>query len=1174
MESACHILPPRATSRRPEGPRFSVPRRPGMRKNEPMTHLRTLSSVATILLLCTLGVQTQQPATAPSSTLYLVSNSHLDTQWDWTVQDTIRELVPATFYDNFALFEKFPNYVFNYEGAIHYMWFKEYHPEDWARLQKYVAAGRWRLSGSWINAVDTNVPSPEALMRQALYGKRFFRQEFSKTPQDIYLPDCFGFGFALPSIGAHSGIKAFSTQKLSWGAAKPTPFAVGLWKGVDGSSLVAALRAGDYVKEVTSDVSVDPKWNADLVTLDDGSKVGFRYYGVGDQGGAPDAASVEWVEKALANQNAPVKVRNTSADQLSRDLTDAQKASLPVYEGELLLKTHGVGCYTSQAAMKAFNRRNEQLADAAERASLAAEWVGGPTYPGEALRTAWTRFLWHQFHDDLTGTSLPQAYQFSWNDELIASNQFAAMLTGGVNAVAAGLDTRPSATAPAPAADSRSLVVFNALGMKRSDPVEAEVRWPGAPLAAVRVVDTTTGAEVPAQVLSSAAGTARILFLAEVPPVSFRVFEARRAAAPARSSVTATATSIENARYAVRLDANGDVASIFDKEARTELLKAPARLELFDNPSFRWPAWEILWDTVSKPPREFATAPVVRVVERGPARVALEVTRKAGGSTIVQRIRLAENGDRVEFDTQVDWRSPGTLLKAAFPLAASNALATYDLGLGTFQRPNATADLYEVPGQQWADLTDRGGTFGTAILNDSKYGWDKPADNTLRLTLIHTPRPNASFVYQSSNDIGHHHFTYAVAGHRGDWRDGRVPGRAMRLNQPLVAFQAEPHPGPLGRNLALLDIADSDGQVAIRAFKKAEDSDEWIVRLQELYGRPLQGLTLTVAGGLRQAREVNAAEERVGAARVKDGKLTVALKPYQPRTFALTVLASSARVSAATSTPIDLPYNMDGVSAESARADGDFDGTGRTYPAEQLPGSLTVSGIPFRLGPTTPAARNVLSAGGQRLALPAGTFTRLYILASALGGDQRAALTIERKSGPALTPAFNVAEWTGAIGQWDSRLKDERLLREVFVPKMEDQSWRLDTIESQMVTKWVAPPKPASQATAAGAPPSAAKPPAVQAPGSVEGLSLIKPGFVKRDEVALVATHRHVPTGNEPYLFGYIFKYAVDLPSGATAVILPKNDKIRVFAITAVSEPTAPVQPASPLYAAELGAKR
>jgi alpha-mannosidase len=1122
------------------------------------------------------GVRTQQAPSTERPTLYLVSNSHLDTQWNWTVQDTIRQFVPSTFFDNFALFHRFPDYTFNYEGAIHYMWFKEYHPDAWPRLQKYVADGRWRLSGSWINAVDTNVPSPEALFRQALYGKRFFRQEFGRVPLDIYLPDCFGFGFALPSIGAHSGLKAFSTQKLSWGAAKPTPFAVGLWKGPDGNALVASLRGGDYVAEVRTDISNDPKWNADLVPLASGRKVGFRYFGVGDQGGAPDSESVDWVEKAIRNRSGAVEVRNTSADQLARDLTSAGRASLPVYEGELLLKTHGVGCYTSQAAMKAFNRRNEQLADAAERASVAAEWVGGPAYPRERLRTAWTRFLWHQFHDDLTGTSIPQAYQFSWNDELISSNQFASVLTGAVGTVSSGLDTRPTATSAA-FSDHASLVVFNALGVRRTDPVEASVQWPGPPAEGVRVVDTVTGLDVPAELMSSREGGAAVVFLANVPPVGFKVFDVVRAARPSGpGQLKVTLSSLENARYLVKIDANGDVASIKDKEAGTELLKAPARLELFDDPSFRWPAWEILWDTVSKPPRVYAAKPSIRILERGPARVTLEVTRTAAGSTIVQRIRLAEGGDRVEFDTQVDWRSPGSLLKASFPLTASNPKATYDLGLGTFERPNATADLYEVPAQQWADLTDASGRFGVAIVNDSKYGWDKPGDNELRLTLIHTPRPSEHYVYQSSNDIGHHHFTYAIAGHAGRWREGRVPMRAARLNQPLVAFQAQPHTGVLGRSLALLDVSDTTGQVAVRAFKKAEDSDELIVRVQELYGMAAGRVQIALPNGIRKAREVNAAEEPVGAARVANGKLTFALKPYQPRTFAVVPAPAAAHVAAVTSAPLALKFDLDGISSESDRAGGDFDGRGHSFPAEQIPDTLSLGPIPFRFGPVSPGAANVMLAKGQRIALPEGSFSRVYILASAVDGDQRATLAIERRGEAVSRVPFNVQEWCGAIGQWDSRLRDDRMLREVFVPKMgEDQSWPLDTIESQMVTKWIPAPKPPAGAQAVPAQPAkpgAGVPPA--ALSKVTGLERVRPGFVKRDTVALVATHRHSRQGDDPYIFGYVFEYAIDLPNGATAIVLPVNDRIRVFAVTAASEPTAPVRAAGLLYAPDLGAAR
>ena len=1073
------------------------------------------------------------PQSAAKPTLYIISNSHLDTQWNWTVQDTIRDLVPRTFFDNFKLFETFPNYVFNYEGAIHYMWFKEYYPDQWARLQKYVDAGRWKLAGAWINAADTHVPSPEALMRQALYGKSFFRREFGRVPLDVYLPDCFGFGYALPATAAHSGLTAFSTQKLSWGAATPPPFAVGRWKGVDGSTLVASIRAGDYVKEIRSDVSVDPKWNGDLADIGNGDKVGFRYFGVGDQGGAPDAESVGWLEKAMANMNGAVRVRNTSADQLSRDLTPAQKAALPEYEGEFLLKTHGVGCFTSQAAMKDWNRKNELLADAAERASLAADWLGGPAYPREELRTAWIRFLWHQFHDDLTGTSIPQAYRFSWNDELLSLNQFAGLTAGAVGAVASGLDTRAAGV---------PIVVFNPLAMTRRDPVEAVVRFEPAAPAEIRVVEAATGKDVPAQVLSIEGQAARILFLADMPPVGFKIFDVRSGASPAppASVLKVTESTLENERYAVKLDANGDVVSVFDRETKKELLGGPARLELLSDLSTRWPAWEITWAEASKPARAYAGSPRVRVVERGPVRVALEVTRTAEGSTFVQRISLAAGGDRLDFDTHVDWKTTGTLLKASFPFTASNAKATYDLGLGTIERPNAQENLYEVPGQQWADLTDREGGYGAAIFNDGKYGWDKPADQVVRLTLIHTPKPGKSYVYQSSNDIGRHHFVYSIAGHAGDWREGRVPSRAARLNQPLLAFQTTAHAGPLGRTLSMLTVRPDGGQVAVRAFKKAENSEEIVLRIQELYGKPLSAVRIALPTGIAAASEVNAAEEPLGAVESAQGLLVVDLTRYQTRTFLLKPAAAAVKLVRPVSTPLALPFNLDGVSADGLRSDGDFDGRGHTFPMEIWPESLTVDGVRFDLGPGLPASRNVLSADGQRIVLPSGT-TRLHVLAAAVGGDKIGAFSFERTGAPQERTPVTIDEWEGAVGQWDSRLTDDRLLREEFlVDTLKGQEWPLPTVLSQM-------------ALTAGP------------DGVLQGL--LQPAFVKRSRVAWTATHRHNPKGNEAYSPAYLFRYVLEVPAGATAVVLPQDGRIRVFAMTAAKGDYAGTVPAGDLYA-------
>jgi alpha-mannosidase len=1096
--------------------------------------------VVTGLLVASTAVSTQTQTPA-KPVLYVVGTSHLDSQWNWTVQDSIRRFVPATFLENFDRFEQFPDYVFSYEGAIHYMWFKEYHPQEWARLQQYVAKGQWRIAGNWINAVDVNVPSPESLMRHALYAKRFFRSQFNKVGTDVYLPDCFGFGFALPSIARHSGLNAFTTQKLTWGSSYGIPFPVGRWKGVDGSEVIAALNPGAYVTRIESDISVDPAWSNDPTPIGNGRSVIYRLFGVGDVGGAPQAASVEWLAKSLANKNGVVEVRSTSVDQLANDLTPEEKAALPVYEGELTMKTHGVGTHSSQAAMKMLNRANELLADAAERASVAAEWLSGLAYPGDRLREAWTRVLWHHFHDDLTGTSIPQAYQFSWNDEFVSLNQFAGVLTSATTSVASLLDTQ---------AEGIPVIVYNPIAMVRRDPVEADVEFSGPAPEMIRVTDRETGRDVPAQILDRQGRRLTLIFHGDVPSVGFKVFDVRPAATAAapQGALRVTPTSLENARYRVQIDANGDIASVLDREAGRELLRAPVRLEMRDNPSPDKPAWRILYETVSAPVREYVSGPTVRIVENGPVRVALEITRRAAGSTIVQKVMLTVGGDRVDVLNLIDWKSPNTLLKAAFPFAASNPRATYDLGLGTIQRGNNHPDAYEVPAQWWADVTDTTGAFGAAVLNDAKYGWDKPADNVLRLTLLHTPKAGAwpRPFYQASQDLGRHRFVYALAGHQGDWRAGGVPMRAARLNQPLVAFQSAAHPGALGRSFSLASLSATSGQVAVRALKKAEDSDEVVIRIQELYGRA--GRTqIRLSGPITAAREINAAEEAVGPFAPTGGALDVALAPYQPRTFAVRLGAAPARRLERTVTPMAIAFNLDGISLDGDRADGNFDGTGLTMAGELWPGELALNGITFKLGSSQRGASNMLVPTGQTLRLPAGSHNRVYLLAAAVGGDVQAVFRFGSAAGSDRVPerSITIREWQAPIGQWHSTIKTERMLREVIVPDMLRQTWTERAIADDMVTTF----NPAT--------------------GAVNGIDQIRPAYVKTDEIAWVGTHRHDPGGNQIYIPSYVFLYGFDLPAGTSEVRLPANTQIRILAMTAVREPR-PVVPAGALYAAEI----
>ena len=348
--------------------------------------------------------------------------------------------------------------------------------------------------------------------------------------------------------------------------------------------------------------------------------------------------------------------------------------------------------------------------------------------------------------------------------------------------------------------------MFNPLDIAREDVVEAAVPFPGGAPRAVRVVGPD-GKDVPAQIDGDTVRVPGTGAVGRAMPCS-TCGPPRRP--PPRERSPVTASSLENARYRITIDANGDVASLFDKTLGKELLSAPMRLALKTDKPVDWPAWNMDWADQQKPPRAFVGGPAaVRIVESGPARVALEVSREAEGSTFAQTIRLAagDAGNRVEFGNVIDWKTKEANLKATFPLTASNPLATYNWDIGTLQRGNDDERKFEVPSHQWFDLTDTGGGFGVTVLTDCKNASDKPDDNTLRLTLLRTPGIGTGngryYTDQATQDWGRHTFVYGLAGHAGDWREGQTDWQALRLNQPLLAFETAKHAGALGRSFSL-----------------------------------------------------------------------------------------------------------------------------------------------------------------------------------------------------------------------------------------------------------------------------------------------------------------------------------------------------------------------------------
>lgn len=886
--------------------------------------------------------------------IYTVATSHLDTIWSWDFETTVSKYIYNTLVDNFAMFKKYPSYIFSFEGSYRYELMEEYYPELFEELKKYVAEGRWNVTGSAFENGDVNCPSPEALFRNILIGNTYFDEKFGKRSCDIYLPDCFGFGWALPSIMHHANLKGFTTQKLAWGSAYGVPFDIGKWYGVDGNYVYASVNPHDYYFTLTK----LRNWSFVTNKLKENEKYGldwtYMFHGIGDRGGAPAEATVKFVDGEIKkNDTEDIEVIAASADQIYRDietkLPQEVKDKLPEWKTELVMQNHGVGGYTSRAVGKRWNAKCQELGDMAERAGIMAMHFGTADYNEEVLEKSWKRAIAHQFHDDTPGTSVQRAYRRSWNDYAMSINQFSGELEASLSSIAPLMKSDFCQGIP--------LLVSNSVEADRKSAVRIKLKDISAPF--VRIFDDK-GKEVPSQIISDADGIKEILFLAEVKSLGLRVFDARPSNEPCKiiSKLKITDDALENQKYVVTLNKNGDISSIIDKEDDSrELLEKPIVLGLFNYTGSKdWPAWEMNYKEADKEPDRIPKLITVKVAENGPVRIAFEVKQKDNKSEFVTYVCLTQDSDIVEVYNEIEWQSMRTLAKNRFALTASNPKATFDLGLGAIERENMNEKLFEVPAQKWADITDKSGEFGISIISECKHGWDKYNDNTLRLTAVHTPKKNYRIdSMQSMMDLGKNLYGYAIYSHKGKvGADTQLQARLYTY--PMTAVVFERHAGKLGSSYSFGSVSTND--VIVRAIKKAHHRDgEIIVRFNEGGNKEIKDFEFTLGDGIETARELWASEEYRGEANVKDGKLVCDFKPYEVKTFGITLKKPAIQGEKAKQRPVELKLNQ-GLN---------------DIPENLMRDKISVCGVDFVLGSGS------MYADGQTIEIAKGNKLKLLV---------------------------------------------------------------------------------------------------------------------------------------------------------------------------------------------------
>ena len=755
-------------------------------------------------------------------TVWAVGHAHIDTAWLWRIRHT-KQKIARTGTTACEMMTQFPEYRFTCSQPQQYEYLKENYPEVFERVKAAIANGTWEpIGGMWVES-DCNLPSGESLVRQFLYGQRYFQREFGKSPSVVWLPDVFGYSAAFPQIIKKAGMKYFMTIKIFWNQVNKPPYQTFDWEGIDGTSVLTHFSPlGDYNAHMTP-AQVHKTW-ADYNQKNLNDSV-LYIYGYGDGGGGPTREMLETATRLKDMPGMP-KLRLSTAQEFFEHLDGevSGKRELPRWVGELYLEYHR-GTYTSQAAVKRANRKAEFLLQAGEQVSVLANLLTGAAYPVDRITKAWEVTLLNQFHDIIPGSSIHEVYEDAAVDyaeifdiaQGVLDNSLTSMTTAG-----------------------SGVVVYNPLSWTRTDVAE------------VPRVDGVGGQN--AVTLDGDAVT-----LIELPSIPSLGYQTIAAGAPVDDGTLSISTSrIENRFFTITLNDNAEIVSLIDKRTGREVIDAGsycrgnAFLSFEDRP-MNWNAWDIdIYYQDKMTPVQSVTS--VEVVETGPIRASLEIVRNFGrGSTIRQRISVYRNVDRIDFDTDVDWQERETLLKVAFPVNVRSSVATYDIQFGNVTRPthwNTSWDWarFESCAHKWADLSE--GDYGVSVLSDCKYGWDI-RDNVMRLTLLRgpiSPDPEA--------DLGRHRFAYSLFPHQGDWRAAGTVRRAYEFNAGVRAQLGTVREG-LPQTSSLLSVDRPN--LIVETVKQAEDSNALIVRLFECYGQRGQG-RIDFGQSFRSIEEVNLLE--------------------------------------------------------------------------------------------------------------------------------------------------------------------------------------------------------------------------------------------------------------------------------------------------------------------------
>lgn len=800
-----------------------------------------------------------------------IGHTHIDVAWLWTLKH-VREKCSRSFSTVLRLMEMYPEYIFLQSQPQLYAYMKEDFPELYAKIKERVAEGRWEAEGGmWVES-DCNLTSGESLTRQILLGSKFLKEEFGQETEYLWLPDVFGYSWALPQILKKAGIKTFMTTKLGWNQYNRIPHDTFIWKGIDGSEVLTYLiTTPDPWQDEESwnttyngnvlPVTVKGAWNA--YREKNLNKEILMAYGYGDGGGGVNRDMLENIRRISRIPGNPT-LKQEKAGEFFKNLHETIKNTkeyVPTWDGELYFECHR-GTYTSQAYNKRMNRKMELLYRKAEWLTLMGGIKKGNLADAEQekLTKGWKHILTEQFHDIIPGSSIHEVYEDSRKDYVYIENIAYEVEHESYKKILKN--------------ENNVYTVFNDSGWNRDEIIEI----PGLESGIYKDEEGTV-------LKTQRAKNATYVEIKDVPQMGYKVitFEANEECKTEEnvSVFKMEYRNIETPYYLISMNEQGQIERLYDKIYSREVLPKGERanvFQMFEDKPLDFDAWDVDIFYQQKM-REITDLVSLEVVECGSLQMIIRMKWKYMNSVISQDMVLYSNDRRIDFRTTVDYHEKQQLLKAAFPVDIRSTYGTYDVQYGNVRRANNWNTSWEYAkfetlAHRWADLSER--NYGVSILNDCKYGHDIK-DNVMRITLI------KSAIYPDyAADQGIHEFTYSLLPHGGDFVEGKVVQEAFALNSPMSVVE-----GRADLKTKSFFALDNE-QVEIDAVKKSEDGKHVVIRFHE-YAGARQKVTLTAGFAFETWAECDLRERIIGETKSSDQAIQVELTPYEIKTILLKV---------------------------------------------------------------------------------------------------------------------------------------------------------------------------------------------------------------------------------------------------------------------------------------------